>query len=651
VPRSSPSPTIREEQVTANTNENSNLGRVEPSTIDGTSASQATLRPLAGVCCNDAFANFQLQITVADRLSAKDRNKLLRKAFLVCCPASGFNAWKYNVMVLRHVIDKGWYWAPIIGEQHTTATPPIYTPMFSELLDSLQIILSRAPGDLYLHRLLKQLAQSALHTNHKKSPDSDEYASRLIRQLWQSALSRGSQKVSALKELLTALTSKIRSRHERGLLLNLISDPINARTHIVYSITRVVNTPDHFASAERALSCIPKQLLVALAPEVTLYLAEAVQYKSSLSRSIYVNRLNVWLQLAQNLESQTGFDTSLFDSVLASLAKVVSASRRCDRLRPEILMNAMLFRLAEQEDFKSERASRFVETYSSTLWEQSHVSFVEQLEHLTVKMREESLPYGRLLELSLPLIARHASLDLVLRCLNMLRRQGFLVPDVVLDTYIVDRMANIRAQAGVTNKEVQRNAYALRMCQNILSALDRINSPLKARVDELDTMHVTRQFEHLVSRAEDSHTLPIAFRNSIRDMSTKQRIGLVHQLAHLYSLDTTRTHRQSYRSIAYLYRYLSLNSFPIGPLFTKAVVQAAIIRPLSENRFVSARRLIWVCQLVAKVEGESAARQLENEFWQRRGEVIQHAKTVFMHLGGDPKDKAHVSTMKRLNQI
>jgi hypothetical protein len=613
------------------------------------STSQATVQPLASVSYNEAFANFQLQVKDADQLSLNSRKKLLGKAFSRCCPASSIDVWKYNNMVLRHVLDQGWYWGHVLKKQCTTATPPIHQPMFSELLDCLQILLSQAPGDLHLHELLKQLAQSALHAKHGRSSDLEDNASRLIRQLWQSALSRGTHKTDAIKKLLSGLASKIRSDHERGLLLNLISDPSKARTHIIYSVTRIVNTPDHFASAERALFCIPEKLLGDMAPKVTLHLAEAVRHKSSLSEHIYMERVNVWLRLVQNLESKTSSTLCLIDMALASLAKAVSDDRRSDRLRPKILTSAILLILAEQEGFRSEKASQFVQTYSPPFWDQSHTSFAKELEHLIIQLRKNSLSYDGLLRLSLPLVARHAELDLVLRCLNMLGKQRLQVPDLGLDTHIMDRMPNIRAQTSA--KEVQHDAYALRMCDNILSALNQISPPPETEVHDLDLMQATRQFDHLTCRAQDSRSLPIVFRDLTRDMSAKQRVGLVHQLAHVYSLDTTRTHLQTYRSLTYLYRYLISNSYPIGPLFTKAVARTAITRPLSERHFVSRRRMRFVRRLVAKVEGNSEGIRLEERFWQRRGEVIQHAKSTLERLSGNTKERAHVSTMKRLGLL
>jgi hypothetical protein len=72
---------------------------------------------------------------------------------------------------------------------------------------------------------------------------------------------------------------------------------------------------------------------------------------------------------------------------------------------------------------------------------------------------------------------------------------------------------------------------------------------------------------------------------------------------------------------------------------------------MMEHRFISARRLIWVCQLVARVEGVSVAKQIENLFWRWRGDVIAHAKQVHVAARGDRKAKAMVSVLKQLNML
>jgi hypothetical protein len=67
---------------------------------------------------------------------------------------------------------------------------------------------------------------------------------------------------------------------------------------------------------------------------------------------------------------------------------------------------------------------------------------------------------------------------------------------------------------------------------------------------------------------------------------------------------------------------------------------------MTENRFVSSRRMAWVCGLVASVEGEKTARKIESQFWQQRGMLIDHSKRRWRGLGGD--GKTHINTLNKI---
>ncbi|ORY15857.1 hypothetical protein BCR34DRAFT_154226 [Clohesyomyces aquaticus] len=161
----------------------------------------------------------------------------------------------------------------------------------------------------------------------------------------------------------------------------------------------------------------------------------------------------------------------------------------------------------------------------------------------------------------------------------------------------------------------------------------------------LDTARNVHQLENILYLAHKAHLLPLGStftRNSRPLMNAK----LIHQIAYQCSIDNTRTWRQSARSILYLYKYLTRNQLPIGPLFTQSVTRVFVMRPLMEKHFVDSRRFAWVCGMVRRVEGEHVARKLQEVFWDWRGELIQHAMRRNIELGG--RGPAKVSTMKQL---
>jgi hypothetical protein len=59
--------------------------------------------------------------------------------------------------------------------------------------------------------------------------------------------------------------------------------------------------------------------------------------------------------------------------------------------------------------------------------------------------------------------------------------------------------------------------------------------------------------------------------------------------------------------------------------------------------------MTWVCEMVAKAEGEEVARKIEHEFLIWRGKHIAYAKKTGDGLGG--YGEVHVNTLKRLGLL
>ncbi|KAH7137982.1 hypothetical protein B0J11DRAFT_500231 [Dendryphion nanum] len=164
-----------------------------------------------------------------------------------------------------------------------------------------------------------------------------------------------------------------------------------------------------------------------------------------------------------------------------------------------------------------------------------------------------------------------------------------------------------------------------------------------------ESLAYRRQFQHILARAKDAHLLPLNMqRQSFEELITSA-VPILHQLAHQYSIDLTRTPKQNWRSMYYMYKYLKMNGHPIGPLFTRAVTRSLITHPLSQNNWVSSRRLVWVCDMVAKAEGEPVASKIQSVFWHWRGELISYAARRLHDVGGH--GRASVTTMKKLGLL
>ena len=187
--------------------------------------------------------------------------------------------------------------------------------------------------------------------------------------------------------------------------------------------------------------------------------------------------------------------------------------------------------------------------------------------------------------------------------------------------------------------------YALRLCSYISNSRTCYDPyfPIQMLLQGIKSR--TRMRKILEMAARHDH-LPAAFRSSPLKNILNVRVELAHQIAYQFSLDESITSRASARSVYYFYRYLRSHRLPIGPLMTKALVRVVVTRSLSERRFVSTRRYIWLRSLVSEVEGEEVAQQLDKLFWEWRGQVIADAKRRLVEAGGH--GPAHVNTVKRL---
>ncbi|KAF1843652.1 uncharacterized protein K460DRAFT_316245 [Cucurbitaria berberidis CBS 394.84] len=606
-----------------------------------------------GVC----FENFKSSIVHAGDLSEPGKSQLIANAFRSCCPNHS-EAWVYNVMAFKHLTELNWDLTLLIGKSASLAVPPTYTTESLEILRCVEKLSTRFPDRLHdLHRLNVKLAEAAVHADISVSTTQDDELLLLVRQLWRSTCSPRVPNKHAAQDLLREVARKIQHQPTAKTLQRILAD---MKEGVRTLNTRVSLSQDRDLAAEQILLCIPRQLLIDFIPGMTSDLVTAIERKSRLSKSAYKNRLSTWLNLLYRLESSFALNrpsASLVDTAITTIAKHVFADRSSAEMRPETLLDALVSILSQQDAFYAalnEKLLQLIDSFAaSTL---RPVPCEDWIGGLFSRMRSELLPYDNLMKMTVTLLVRHNDLGFVLRFLIAMDKEKLNICDTsALNRLVADKVALCQQSSPPTEKERQHNALILTTCQRILKVLSKFTSSVVVSAlgtkKELDTLQSKRQFQHILDRAQAAHVLPLAYRSLPVDIPLENRIVLIHQLAQQYSLDNTRSQREAWRSIYYLYRHMQQHSFPISPMFTKATVRVAIIRPLSEARFVSARRLIWVCRLVASVEGEEVAKKIESNFWHWRGGLIRHAKKVFVSVGGDKREKAHVGSMRKLGLI
>jgi hypothetical protein len=615
---------------------------------------------------------FKSNVTDAEGFSGSERGEFLVDAWRSSRPAHA-EVWRYNAMVVRHLTELGWDPTSILSQLNSFAVPPTYSEESLDFLKCLEQSAARFPHASRVHRrVYMMLAETAAVAEASKMPSQDLELSFLLRQTLQSAYSRSANFKQHVANTLAAVAGKIQDPNFRKSLHSILAGINSAEQSLTLLLARAAKSHSLYATAEQVLHCLPPQRVQSLVPPITTSLVKAIEWKSRLSKDTYRDRLSAWLTVLGRLDSRPEFgmtSTDYLSTAVAEVAEHVFANCNPGQLRPHILLHALVFKLAQEMPSHAHYKERLLQLIYAVTVELSNDALSTQLPAaleqqgptrleatlgtILVQIQRASLPHTHLTKMTTDHLIRHTN-----RFLTALNQEGLTLDDPSsLQDVVEEKMALLRQRtAPSTEKQRQHYAFALRTCQMLLTFLSELATTttmvsLAAMRRELITSQARRQFQAILDRAEANHALPLVYRNLSADLSDKERTILIHQLAHHYSLSTTRTHRETWRAIYYLYNYLVDNSLPIGPLFTKAVVRVSIIRPMIEHRFVSARRLIWVCQLVARVEGEAVAQKIESNYFQWRGDLIKYAKGVHVEAGGDRKKKALVATMKRLGLI
>ncbi|KAF5844806.1 hypothetical protein GGP41_008705 [Bipolaris sorokiniana] len=610
------------------------------------------------------FDDFKSQVIYAGDLSFAERNRLLANAWKSCCPAHS-DAWIYNIMVVEHVEKLGWDPSRILLEHESFALPPMYTSQSQNFLDCLRKSSAHFPyaAKVY-HDVSMRVVELAGSATVSKNSSQDTELLSIIRLALQGAFPTDNKIEPSIAQALALVANKIQNIDIREALLSILTGTNSVQQSTIILLARAATDHKLCATLEKTISCLPRKQLRSLIPSVTISLAIAVARETRLPHRVHGHPLRAWFKVLERLDRRSASHASSADylgTAFAAVNKYVFRNSNASSMRGLVLLHALTFQLTQQTLYASYRERVLQLIYAPVHTPQERPEFETLLGLVFARMQKEGLPCTPLVDLTVYTFTRHADLMSVYRILSTLKQQGFVLENASsIQSRFIKRAASLPRKTESMNEQARQHyAFALRTCQSIADLLIKLVPPsskstasaLSHTKKHLLHLQARREFTAILERASANHALPQIYATTTADMPTSDRTVLIHQLAHFYSLSTTRSHRETWRSIYYLYSYLQTYSLPIGPLFTKAVVRAAIIRPMMEHRFISARRLIWVCHLVARVEGEDVAKQIESSYWRWRGELIRHAKRAHDDAGGDVKAKAMVGKMKGLGLV
>lgn len=156
----------------------------------------------------------------------------------------------------------------------------------------------------------------------------------------------------------------------------------------------------------------------------------------------------------------------------------------------------------------------------------------------------------------------------------------------------------------------------------------------------------------LLNHKDPTNSVPCHLRERPKNTLHHTRNTLVHVVADAFSRShNVRTfsggrgfkqlrNRQVFRNVYRAYRYLVTRQSPVRPLMARALVRAAIIRPLEQYEWVNTARVKFILEIVRRVEGEEVANELDKKIYLWRGKVHRFlmSKEAYLRKQGiDPQ--------------
>jgi hypothetical protein len=636
--------------------------------VHGTTPAMFEHRDPAAVVCRETWR----------ALFNSDRSRpgtFLNHAYLTCCPSNS-DAGSFCFLVFQYLLDSPWaekYTLGLLG-QPSVQLPDIFHPdglRFLEIMKERYLAPSM-PRSAAVHLIYKKLA-SQIQSQPAPSPSSQKARAKvlmLIHGLWDSAhwtMKRGQESPYHLNKRLRVENNQgTLSSQSPGILLHRASHELSDRRlaqqlrktwsslisnyqQAPLQLSNVISTsakdPSSIPSALDYLELVPQPLLRTWIAAMSVPVNEVRTVPQLGEKGL--SYTHMCFKLLYRLDMRRSFGTDGQESLYQfALNRFVRAHFE-HRYPPSTLITGLLYGLLGHDSFVGKPSLElfdWIESYVLFLahQDQKKASLNGMLAKLMSDLANKSLPNHGVLELIIPHIHEYKSFHSVSNLLERLPKSGTKLSNTAfLDKYIDQVLQEVSKQNN--SSRLGYNIHAVERFLTAHRALDATAVEPQIRIEDLKA---SRFFNHILARANDAHVVPLVYRNLTPDIPKEVQADLIHQFAHQYAMDRTRSCQQNWRSVRYLYLYLKIHELPIQPLFARTVVSVCITRPLSENKFVAQKKAVWVCRLVAEVEGVDVARQVEQYFWAWRGDLILKAKRELVGLG--EHDWAHLSTMERL---
>jgi len=191
----------------------------------------------------------------------------------------------------------------------------------------------------------------------------------------------------------------------------------------------------------------------------------------------------------------------------------------------------------------------------------------------------------------------------IARCLH--RKYQLRLPETPIQQFI-ESVAPTNPKMALQAFKLQRKPY-LSSCPSLIPALLK-DSSLSAQ----------ETFDLLVPY-DPAASVPVSLRQGAPRCSlAPSRIDLLHDMATSYAKMDSLSLRQMQTNVLRCYRILQNSGAPIDVRMSQALVLALIIQPKRSGKKVSVQRLIYVLDIVRRIEGDEVANQLDEAVWTHR---------------------------------
>ena len=610
------------------------------------------------------FMRFKSSVGSVVTFPKTRRFEILNRIIRECCPI-GELAGDFTLLVLHHLRHVEFSPNTIVSclLASSVPLPTLGGPKGLEFVRQLNVLARESPKVIRKMDLLYRNMVVAAPRRSKGNPYYKIGLRLLYRAIWENALRSRPHPglfepgtISALRDLGSRFSNP-RAVFHLNRLLNATASGFDPMDALVRSRRGRHQEMNIYAPV---LDCVPRALL---STWISTFARKVSDKMGGEGGSRCFMLLENWLILLRILDaristSSDGLELSAlaFQSLAACGVRPSAVGRYLLSLQPHVLAKALLNWIPYQKsihEVPGKQVEDFLRSYRLHLEKdrQLHVSRNETLARLLARMHRKGLPNHEIANLIVQWLGQYKGIRTVYDIFRRLKRKDVALSDTTfLCDFLENALSSLHKKSLIPNrrfaqKDVSR-LHAARSIQSLQLGIHLANRKIHAMIDPLETYKL---FNNIIHNARNANIIPLTYANMTIETLMENPTTLLHQLAYQYSLDKTRTGQQNWRSVYYLYKYLHYKQLPLSSLFTRAMVRICIIRPLSENRFVSSRRLTWVCQKVALAEGVHVARKIEHVFWLWRGNLILFAKRTLHASGGS--GLARVDTLKRLRLI